>query len=196
MCQPAVSEHRRRNVPGWRPGRADRSGGSMTTPVWLAVVSSASGLAGVTLGAALTGRVQRRHWAMSRQVDACTAIVVESTRVQLALRRQWRHGERVDWVPWNDALAEISLVADPAVVDAAGDVDREFWRHSDLIERGELNDEAAWVAASGVMEAARIGFVNAAKKHVIGSGKRLEQLPIRRPVHHSSGGASADGASV
>jgi hypothetical protein len=95
---------------------------SMTTPVWLAVISSASGLVGVTLGAALTGRVQRRQWARGTQVDACAGIVVESTRVQLALRRQWRNADRVDWVPWNEALAQISLVADPSVVEAAGDI--------------------------------------------------------------------------
>ncbi|HET6295298.1 MAG TPA: hypothetical protein VFG33_18075 [Kribbella sp.] len=160
----------------------------MTAPVWLAVISSASGLAGVTLGAALTGRAQRRQWARGKQIDACAAIVVESTRVQLALRRQWRHAERVDWVPWNEALAAISLVAAPTVVGAAGDVDELFWRHSDLIDRGDLNDEAAWVAASGLMERARLAFINATKEHVIGSSKRLERLPIRRPSEYLPGG--------
>lgn len=156
----------------------------MSTPLWLAVISSASGLAGVTLGVALTGRAQRTQWARGKQIDACAAIVVGSTRVQLALRRQWRHGDRVDWVPWNEALADISLVASPAVVDAAGDVDALFWRFSDLIDRGDLEDEAAWVAASGLMETARLAFINTAKEQVIGSRKRLERLPIRRPSEY------------
>ncbi|TCM35145.1 hypothetical protein EV648_12538 [Kribbella sp. VKM Ac-2568] len=84
-------------------------------------------------------------------------------------------------MPWNEALADISLVAAPTVVEAAGDVDELFWRHSDQIDRGDLKDEAAWVAASGLMETARLAFTNAAKEYVIGSSKRLERLPIRRP---------------
>jgi hypothetical protein len=36
-------------------------------------------------------------------------IVVESTRVQLSLRGRWKHDQRVDWVPWYEALAKISL---------------------------------------------------------------------------------------
>ncbi|GAA1857722.1 hypothetical protein [Asanoa iriomotensis] len=114
-------------------------------------------------------------------MDACAAIVVESTRVQLALRRQWKHQERVDWAPWNEALASISLVADRAVVDAAGAIDELFWRHSDSIDRGDLDAEPAWLTASRAIEAARLAFINAAKKHVIGSGERLDRLPIRRP---------------
>lgn len=149
--------------------------------LWLAIVSSLSGLIGVTLGAFLTAWVQRRQWARGKQVDACTAIVVESTRVQLALRQQWKHKVRVDWLPWNEALAGISLAGDPTVVDAAGDIDEVFWRHSDRIDRGEIKDEAAWFAATGPMEAARLAFVNIAKRDVIGSNKRLDQLPIRRP---------------
>jgi hypothetical protein len=44
------------------------------------------------------------------------------------------------------------------------------------------------VAAVGLMEAARLAFVNAAKEHVIGSGKRLDRLPIRRPSDYLPGG--------
>jgi hypothetical protein len=91
-------------------------------------------------------------------------------------------------VPWNEALAQISLVADPSVVEAAGDIDEVFWRHSDLIDRGEVQDETAWVAAVGLMEAARLAFVNAAMEHVLGSGKRLDRLPIRRPSDYLPGG--------
>ncbi|HZN76704.1 MAG TPA: hypothetical protein VFC00_34190 [Micromonosporaceae bacterium] len=159
----------------------------MTTSLWLAAISTASGLIGVSLGAFLTARVQKKQWTRGKQVDACAAIVVESTRAQLALRRQWRHQERVDWVPWNEALAGISLVADRTVTDAAGDIDEVFWRHSDRIDRGEIKDEAAWFAATGPMESARLAFVNAARDRVIGSRERLDRLPIRRPTGYTPG---------
>lgn len=113
--------------------------------------------------------------------------MVESTRVQLALRGQWKHELRVDWVPWNEALAKISLVADHRVVAAAGAMDAVFWQHSDRIERGEVTDEAAWFAATEPMEAARLAFVNMAKRHVLGSTQRLDRLPIRRPAGYMPG---------
>ena len=73
-------------------------------------VTSASALLGVAVGGLLTARVQKRQWARSQQIEACAVIVVESTRVQLSLRGQWKHDHHVDWVPWNEALAKISLV--------------------------------------------------------------------------------------
>ena len=54
--------------------------------VWPAIISSVSALLGVPMGGFLTGRVQKRQWARGQQIEACAAIVVESTRVQLALR--------------------------------------------------------------------------------------------------------------
>jgi hypothetical protein len=115
------------------------------------------------------------------------AIVVESTRVQLSLRGQWKHNDRVDWVPWNEALAKISLAACRVVVDAAGEVDAVFWLHSDRIDRGQITDEAAWFAATQPMEAAQLAFVNTAKRHVLGSEDRLDRLPIRRPSGYMPG---------
>ena len=134
-----------------------------STVLWPAIISSVSALLGVAMGGFLTARVQKRQWARGQQIEACAAIVVESTRVQLSLRGQWKHDQRVDWVSWNEALAKISLVADRAVVEAAGETDAVFWRHSDRIDRGEITDEAAWFAATEPMEAARLAFVNTAK---------------------------------
>ncbi|MFI6833090.1 hypothetical protein ACIBG5_38660 [Kribbella sp. NPDC050241] len=169
----------------------------MTTSLWLALISSFSRLAGVALGAALTGQAQRRQWTRDRQVGACTAIVVQSTRVQLALRQQWRRAQRVDWAPWNEALAEISLiVATPAGVEAAGEMDELFWQNSEMVVRGELNDETAWEAASQRMEAARLNFINTAKRHVIGSRSRLNRLPIRRPQSPDGWPASPSPATL
>jgi hypothetical protein len=87
-------------------------------------------------GGFLTARVQKRQWARGQQIEACATIVVESTCVQLALRGQWKHDQRVDWTPWNEALAKISLVADRTVVDAAGETDAVFWQHNDRLDRG------------------------------------------------------------
>jgi hypothetical protein len=165
--------------PGWRA--------SVSTPLWPPIISSVSALFGVMIGGFLTARVQKRQWVRAQQIEACAAIVVESTRVQLALRGQWKHDHRVDWVPWNEALARISLVADRAVVDAAGEVDAVFWCHSDSIDRGEVTDEAAWFEATERMETARLIFVNTAKRRVLGSADRLDRLPIRRPRGYMPG---------
>jgi hypothetical protein len=159
----------------------------MSAALWPAIISSASALIGVVTGGFLTARVQKRQWARTQQIEACAAIVIESTRVQLSLRGQWKRDERVDWLPWNQALAKISLVSDRAVVEAAGEVDAVFWRHSVRIDRGEVTDEAAWFEAVGPMEAARLAFVNTAKRHVLGSANRLDRLPIRRPSEYMPG---------
>jgi hypothetical protein len=171
-------------------GKAARMEVSVSTLPWSAIISSVSALLGVAMGGFLTARVQKRQWARGQQIEACAAIVVESTRVQLSLRGQWKHDQRVDWVPWNEALARISLVADRAVVEAAGEIDAVFWRHSDRIDRDEITDEAAWFAATERMEAARLAFVNTAKRHVLGSADRLDRLPIRRPTGYMPGVSS------
>jgi hypothetical protein len=41
------------------------------------------------------------------------------------------------------------------------------------------------------MEAARLTFVNTAKRHVLGSVDRLDRLPIRRPQGYIPGVSSA-----
>jgi hypothetical protein len=79
-------------------------------------------------GGTIAGRSQKRHWTRDKQVEACSAIISESTRTQLALRRGWRHGEKIDWNGWNQALALISLVGTPAAIAAADTMDAVFWR--------------------------------------------------------------------
>ncbi|GAA4581081.1 hypothetical protein GCM10023176_61520 [Micromonospora coerulea] len=167
----------------------------MSTLLWPAIISSVSALLGVAMGGFLTARGQERQWARGQQIEACAAIVVESTRVQLSLRGQWKHDQRVDWMPWNEALAKISLVADRSVVEAAGEVDAVFWQHSDRIDRGEIADEAAWFVATELMEAARLAFVNIAKRHVLGSADRLDRLPVRRPSGYMPGVGTAPSPS-
>ena len=166
----------------------------MPGTLWTSLISASAALIGVGLGALLTARVQRRQWARGQQVDACVAIVVESTRLQLSLRGQWKRGERVDWGPWNEALARVSLVGTPPVVDAAGRVDEAFWRHGERFDRGDIPDEAAWFAATVPLEAVRLAFVNTAKEHVLGSADRLDRLPVRRPRGYMPGVPPPDAA--
>jgi len=40
----------------------------LTTSLWLAAISTASGLIGVSLGAFLTARVQKKQWTRGKQV--------------------------------------------------------------------------------------------------------------------------------
>ena len=159
----------------------------MSTLPWSALISSLSALFGVAMGGFIAARVQKRQWTRGQQIEACAAIVVESTRVQLALRSQWKKGDRVDWLPWNEALAKVSLVADRAVVDAAGRVDEMFWRQTERMERGEIKKEADWFVLTERLEDVRLSFVNTAKQHVLGSGDRLDCLPIRRPREYVPG---------
>ena len=114
--------------------------------VWLPVVVSSAGAAAVTLlgavtGGAIAGRSQRMHWRRDKQIEACTAIVAESTRTQLALRRLWRRNEKVDWTPWNEALAVISLVGTPNSIHSAGDMDAAFWSSTSHMEEIGTVDE-------------------------------------------------------
>ncbi|WP_433917409.1 hypothetical protein OIE50_50625 [Streptomyces canus] len=141
----------------------------------------AAALVGVLAGSLLTSRANRVHWSRDKQVEACAAIVAESTRIQLALRRAWRHGEPVDWVPWNVALGTIWLVGSPTTVAAAAAMDQVFWDRSEQFIQQTATGEAAWKEARDRMEAARLDFINAARLHVDPRHSRLTQVPVSRP---------------
>src|SRR5439155_21442088 len=53
--------------------------------------------------------VPERQWARGQQTEACAATVVEPTRVQLALRGQWKHdgADPAQWLAVGDAFALI-----------------------------------------------------------------------------------------
>ncbi|MEU0601812.1 hypothetical protein ABZ484_26745 [Streptomyces sp. NPDC006393] len=152
---------------------------------WATTVTTVGGVAaaliGVVAGAALSSRSDRMNWARDKQIAACSAIVAESTRIQLALRRAWKHGDPVDWVPWNVALGTIWLVGSPAVVEAAARVDEVFWECSDQFIRQTASHEGVWDEARDRMEAARLQFINTARRHVDPQGARLTQAPVSRP---------------
>lgn len=145
------------SVHGWRaesPNTPAVVGGSWMSLDWATTITTLGGVAtaliGVVAGSLLTSRSERTHWARDKQIAACSAIVAESTRIQLALRRAWKHGDPVDWVPWNVALGTVWLVGSPAVVDAAARVDEVFWECSDQFIRQVALDEQSWGEARDV----------------------------------------------
>ncbi|MFB8754485.1 hypothetical protein [Streptomyces nigra] len=152
---------------------------------WATTVTTAGGVAaaliGVVAGSYLTSRINRMHWSREKQIDACSAIVAESTRIQLALRRAWKHGDSVDWVPWNVALGTIWLVGSPAVVQAAARIDEVFWAHSDQFIDQTASGEQVWRRARDEMESARLEFINAARLSVDPQHTPLNQAPVARP---------------
>jgi len=163
---------------------------------WILVVASSAGAAAVTLLGAVTGgsiasRTQRQHWTRDKQVEACTAIASESTRTQLALRRLWRRGEKVDWNGWNQALALISLVGTPTLIAAADKMDAVFWSSTARMDNAGAFDAGIWAEIVQQMEAARVAFINGARREIVGFSAQLERLPIARPArpknrHHTS----------
>lgn len=159
---------------------------------WGIAVTTAGGVAatliGVVAGTVLSSRSDRLHWTRDQQIAACSAIVAESTRIQLALRRAWKHGDPVDWVPWNVALGTIWLVGSPAVVEAAARVDEVFWACSDQLLRQTASNEHVWGEARDRMEAARLHFINTARRHVDPHRARLTQAPVSRPPRPSIAG--------
>lgn len=124
-------------------------------------------LLGVALGSLLTRRVQAEQWSRDRQVDACLSILRESTRTQIILRRLTRNEvEKLDWSTWNEAVAVINLVGHRDMVSAAFGMDAAFWRSNESIERGEIGNDEAWAAIRDDMEASRLAFINAARRHL------------------------------
>lgn len=153
---------------------------------WVAIlVSGASGavvtLVGVVTGGVIASRSQRRQWLRDKQVDACAVIVQESTAMQLALLRQRKHGERLDWTAWNQALAMIWLVGTPGVREAAKQMDRVFWLCGAQIKGGLLTSEDAWAEQRDAMELSRRDFINAARREPVGERQPVGDVPVARP---------------
>lgn len=156
----------------------------MTT--WLPIVVSSAGGAAVTLvgvaaGGFIAGRSQTRQWIRDKQIGACTAIIEESTRIQLALLRQQRTGRKVDWTAWNQALAVIWLVGVRDIIDAAGTMDRVFWADGTRIKVGQITCDDAWAEARDRMESARLSFINAARQSLVRFLVPVTDLPVARP---------------
>jgi len=152
---------------------------------WLAVVVSAvSGAAitllGVVAGGIVASRSQRRQWTRDKQIEACAAIVEESTRMQLALLQRWKRGNEADWTGWNQKLAMLWLVGTPDVIAEARMMDRAFWLGGGRITSGLMTNET-WATARDEMEAARRRFINAARLTVVDAKVPVDDAPVARP---------------
>jgi hypothetical protein len=69
-------------------------------------------LLGAVTGGVIASRTQGRQWLREQRIDAYAAVIQEPTRMQLAVRSEWRRGGRPDWTIWNLALALIWLVGE------------------------------------------------------------------------------------
>jgi hypothetical protein len=156
----------------------------MTT--WYAIlISGVSGavvtLLGVVVGGVMTGRSQRRHWLRDKQIEACAALLRESTAIQIALRHLWKRQETTEWTAWNQALAMIWLIGTPAVRNEAKRMDRIFWLFRERIKRGQIYGESAWGEVRDEMELARRDLINAARREMVASKELVDDVPVGRP---------------
>ncbi len=146
-------------------------------------------LIGVLVGSGLSSRSQQRQWSRDRQADACAQILRESSNVLIEFAVL--SGQQIevapdgspvptvmDWRPWNEALAMISLVANYDIVEAAQAIDAELWPVHIQIKRGWTGD-GDWPRLRNPIEARRQDFVNIARKHFAASGPALRRLTGR-----------------
>lgn len=138
-------------------------------------------MTGVVLGGRIAFRAQARHWARDRQAEACIAILREATKVQLALRHCFQDpsAPKVQWAPWNESLTVLQMVADSRIVEAAQQMDLRFWDYGSLIKDGLVTTEEQWAAVRGPIEASRLAFINAARRHLVGIDEPVRSLVAR-----------------
>ncbi|MFK0114176.1 hypothetical protein [Streptomyces sp. NPDC091217] len=158
-------------------------------------------LLGVVAGAYVSSRTQRVQRSWDRQTDACAEILRESAAVLIALARLARDAagspisvSNVDWRPWNDALAMVSLVADHDVADAAHAIDEQIWMaHLTLTRRTSAPDQ--WFALRDAVEDRRKSFTEIARRRLDVPGpvpRRLHGRPdTNDPIWESSEPPSA-----
>jgi hypothetical protein len=151
-----------------------------------AIASVAGGilatLFGVALGSLLTRRAQAEQWSRDRQLEACLSIIRESSRAEVMLRLFNRNEiEKLDWTPWNEALAVIALVGHRDMASAARLMDEVFWISHRSISRGKISNDEAWVAIRDKMEASRLEFINAARCHLLRTREPIPRL-LARPL--------------
>ena len=151
--------------------------------MWAIVGGLVATVLGVILGAILTNRSQDSSWTRDRQLEAYSAIIRESTRAQLQLRNQLKQRvPRVDWMPWNEALALIGLLGTPELVRLAQAMDRAFWQASSAVNSGKPVSEESWIRLREPLEATRLAFLNAARRTISKDAVVIERLVSRIPL--------------
>jgi hypothetical protein len=140
-------------------------------------------LAGVAAGAVLTSRSQARQWFRDEQVRACADVLRESTKIileyEVASRKSRK--QQVNWIPWNEALAVISIVGDQRIVRAAVRIDASFWPASSKIDSLSVTDDE-WFTLRDHIEALRLDFINTSRKVLGRSGAPLQHI-LGRPAN-------------
>jgi hypothetical protein len=147
--------------------------------------TAAATLLGVVVGGTIGSRAQTRHWSLTAQTDACVKLLREFTRIYLELARAHREDPRdylrsTTWTPWNEALAELNLLADANIVAAAHRVDALFWDINLRMTRAEVSEDE-WHTFRERVEASRLDFVNAVRRHLGRGEAPLRQLSGRPP---------------
>lgn len=148
------------------------------TSYWQVAFSAAGGvvaaLTGVGFGAALGARNQRSHWARGAQLDAVAQALSEYAYIYHKYHEWFRDGTKpeINWVGWNNALAILSVTADPRIFDAAEAVDGLFWIVSDDLNRRSGD----WVTHRQRLEAAHTHLVNLCRRHLFGSNQAVRSV--------------------
>ncbi|MEU1202386.1 hypothetical protein ABZ446_40070 [Streptomyces sp. NPDC005813] len=154
---------------------------------FIATTSSAAltTLLGVVAGSFVSNRTQRGQRSWERQTDACAQVLRESAAILVALARLAKETRAqpagttvsaVDWRPWNDALAVVSLVADHEVAHSAHSIDEEIWRTHIALTR-EASTQDQWFALRDRIEGRRRSFTEVARRRLAVPG------PIPRRLH-------------
>ena len=151
--------------------------------MWAVVGGISATLLGVLLGAILTGRSQDSSWTRDRQLEAYAALIREGTRAQVGLRNEFKHrSHRVDWMPWNEALAMISLVGSPDLVQLSQEMDAAMWRASTAVACGRVTTDEEWDEFREALELTRLTFINAARRDIAKDATVIERLVSRPPL--------------
>lgn len=146
-------------------------------------------LAGVVIGSILTNRSQSRQWSRDRLADACLQVLRESSNAMIELGVLSGQGiecapdgtrvpSTMDWRPWNEALAVLSLVATGEIAEKAYAIDAELWPAHQVIKRGWIT-YADWREFRDVIDARRRDFVNAARRQLASPGSPLHRITGR-----------------
>ncbi|WP_405748165.1 hypothetical protein OG422_31220 (plasmid) [Streptomyces sp. NBC_01525] len=141
-------------------------------------------LVGVVTGAALSRRSQQRQWSLDRQTSACLAVLRESSSLLVGLSvlsgRCSSSSAVPDWQAWNRTLAEVALVADHRIVEAANALDEEIWRVHLEVRRSPAPAED-WFERRERVEAARLMFNEQVRQKLTAPGPPLQRI-MGRPA--------------
>ncbi|MEY9906244.1 hypothetical protein ABIA35_002461 [Catenulispora sp. MAP12-49] len=71
------------------------------------------------------------------------------------------------------------MVADSRIVEAAQQMDQRFWDYNSIIRDRLITTEDQWAAVREPIEASRLAFINAARRHLVGIEEPVRSLVAR-----------------